>query len=110
MRKIRPLRILVLALLGVGVAACAALRGGYTLPDRHPEELTRAVNPVCTDCHDPDDGETLAYAEFSHGSNWLDAHRQVSYGRANVCAMCYGDAFCADCHGGRLELKPSVLR
>jgi len=90
------------------LAACAAMNGGYTVPDRHPEELGRG-NPVCTECHEADDAN-IAYAAFSHDGGWASGHRQVAYGNQQLCAMCHNQSFCNDCHVTRDELKPSVRR
>jgi hypothetical protein len=97
--------------LAVGLAflvACSALKGGYTLPDLHPEEIPRATNPVCGECHDDDD--TLRYTDFDHGPTWYDRHRFNTYQNEKVCSMCHADRFCGECHAGRVELKPSTFR
>ena len=90
----------------LSLAACAALNGGYAVPDRHPEELERG-NPVCTECHEADD-ENIAYDAFSHDGDWARSHRQATYGNQQMCTMCHTQSFCNDCHVTRGELKPSV--
>lgn len=90
----------------LSLAACSALKGGYAIPDVHPEELGKG-NPVCTECHEADD-ENLAYADFTHGADWGRAHRLRTTGNEQVCDMCHAQSFCNDCHVTRSELKPSL--
>ena len=101
--KIKLLFFFILALAAVSLVACAAT---YRLPAVHPEEL-EAVRPVCTDCHDTSD-ENVSYARYTHTINWGKDHRLAAVQSEQVCAMCHQQSYCNDCHGVRVELKPST--
>ncbi|PLX98521.1 MAG: cytochrome C [Desulfuromonas sp.] len=101
--KIKSLTFIPLALAAISLAACVA---AYKLPAEHPEELD-ATRPVCTDCHDASDGN-INYARFTHTISWGDNHRLAAYQNEQVCAMCHQQSYCNDCHGVRVELKPST--
>lgn len=94
--------ILVSGLLLVG---CAALKGGYAVPSRHPEDVGRG-RPACSACHEA--GQALAYARFDHTASFAGNHSREAAQSERVCAMCHEQSFCNDCHVARSELKPSV--
>lgn len=94
-----------LLLLVVILAACTT---AYQLPAQHPEEAELGKNrPICTDCHDARN-ETFDYDRFSHDITWSDNHRFAAYQQEQVCNMCHQQSDCNDCHGVRVELKPST--
>ena len=100
-------RLMILLVLALGVAACATLESGWTLPATHPSEADLGARPTnCLDCHEA--GEGIAFQRYVHDVYWADTHRQASYQNAQVCAMCHQQSFCNDCHATRVELKPSL--
>ena len=85
--------------------ACAAKQGsGYVFPSVHPEELEPG-RPICSDCHDESD--RIVYSRFNHTVTFADNHRLLAYQYEQACNMCHQQRFCDDCHGVRLEEKPS---
>ncbi len=87
------------------VYACASKQGsGYVFPSIHPEELEPG-RPVCSDCHDESD--RIVYSRFNHTVTFADNHRLLAYQYEQACSMCHQQRFCDDCHGVRLEEKPS---
>jgi hypothetical protein len=101
--KVKSLTLILLSLATASLVACAAT---YQFPAEHPEEL-EAIRPVCTDCHDVSD-EKINYARFVHTINWGVDHRLAAYQGEQICAMCHQQSYCNDCHGVRVELKPST--
>ena len=102
--NIKSLTYILTGLIAVSLVACATT---YHFPAEHPEEL-EAVRPVCTDCHDASD-DKINYGRFVHTINWgATDHRLAAYQSEQVCAMCHQQSFCNDCHGVRVELKPST--
>ena len=87
------------------VYACASKQGsGYVFPSIHPEELEPG-RPVCSDCHEESD--RIVYSRFNHTVTFADNHRLLAYQYEQACNMCHQQRFCDDCHGVRLEEKPS---
>jgi hypothetical protein len=85
--------------------ACASKQGsGYVFPSIHPEELEPG-RPVCSDCHEESD--RIVYSRFNHTVTFADNHRLLAYQYEQACNMCHQQRFCDDCHGVRLEEKPS---
>jgi len=101
--KIKSLSIILLSLITVSLVACAAT---YQLPAQHPEELEAGL-PVCTDCHDSSD-DNVSFGRFTHTISWGKYHRLAANQNEQVCSMCHQQSFCNDCHGVRVELKPST--
>lgn len=97
---------LIVIFISLSLAACAAMKAGYILPEKHPEELGRG-NPVCTDCHEPS-GKYIPFKRFNHTLYFLENHRLEAGQAVQVCQMCHQESFCNDCHAARVELKPSV--
>lgn len=102
------LMFLAVAILALGLAACAALDSGRDLPLRHlsAEDAGGPTNQ-CTNCHDARD-EKLAFGSFVHTPTWGSNHRQAAYQNEAVCSMCHQTSFCNDCHAAETELKPSI--
>jgi len=88
------------------VALCRAGSTRENLPLRHPEEAPG--RPMCTDCHNDYDSEAFRYSLFDHTLTFGDDHRFAARNNTPVCQMCHRPAFCADCHGIRTGLKPSL--
>lgn len=84
---------------------CAALKGGYSVPTRHPEDVGKG-RPTCSECHEA--GQAVPYARFDHTVSFSENHRQEAYQNEKVCSMCHDQSFCNDCHVTHTELKPSV--
>lgn len=101
--KIKSCAFILLGLATISLVACAVT---YQVPSQHPEKLG-ASRPVCTDCHDAID-DNLNYDRYTHTINWGAEHRLAAYQGEQVCAMCHQQSYCNDCHGVRVELKPST--
>ncbi|MCF6178767.1 MAG: cytochrome C [Geopsychrobacter sp.] len=99
-----------LFLLVVGIfllSACALEKTGYTPPEKHPVDAELPPKPpICIDCHEARD-ENFNWAQFNHTIYFGQDHRQQAYRQNRVCSMCHTSSFCSDCHGTRVELKPS---
>ena len=95
--------LLVITLLFI--YACAAKQNaGYVFPAVHPEELEPG-RPMCSDCHE--DNDRIVFARFNHTATFADNHPQLAYQYEQACNMCHQQRFCDDCHGVRMEEKPS---
>lgn len=93
-------RILTLAglvTLSLGLYACVTT---VSMPKTHPVEVPKP--PLCSACHT---GEQISFDhtdDFAKSRHGLQAAR-----RSQVCDLCHRQAFCADCHAGKEEIKPS---
>jgi hypothetical protein len=87
--------------------AQALFAGVYSIPLKHPEEVGRERN--CTECHDSADDQ-FPYAKFNHTLFFGENHGRAASGSQRVCGMCHKESSCSDCHGVRVELKPSLKR
>jgi hypothetical protein len=91
------------------LCACAGLKGGYSIPSSHPEELSKN-RPVCSSCHEAGEGK-LVYKRFDHTTAFARGdHKNEAYQDARVCEMCHAQSYCNDCHVTRTELKPETRR
>ncbi len=100
--KTLPMLVAMLVL-----AACAASRGDWEPPLKHPADAGLSKRPpMCTDCHDASD-DNFNWQRFNHGINWGKDHRMQAYQHARVCSMCHEQSFCNDCHATSVELTPS---
>lgn len=88
------------------LSSCAIFKSGYSVPTRHPEELSKG-RPVCSDCHEAGKG-AIPYARFNHTATFGGNHRNEAYQSAKMCSMCHDQSFCNDCHATRVEVKPSA--
>lgn len=101
--------LLSLVLLMLVAVACAAPKGSFLLPARHPPEAELGTRrPVCSDCHER--RGKLAYEEFDHTPYFSSGHRSVASRQAAVCSMCHQASFCSDCHATAVEQKPDDRR
>jgi len=92
---------------GLLLFACSAMKQGFSVPAKHPEELPKG-RPTCSDCHDEPTPE-FPFADFNHTRSFAENHRfQASQSGRKICSMCHAQSFCNDCHLTRGELKPSV--
>lgn len=74
----------------------------------HPEKLPPG-RPTCSDCHEGTLSVSLKpYAAFNHSDLFVRDHRGIGAREEIVCTVCHSRSFCADCHAGRGEMKPSV--
>lgn len=95
---------------GLGVlTACAVLSPDTSFTATHPDGVG-AGRPVCSSCHSTDvaKGALKPYASFDHTNEFVKNHRYQANQDANTCATCHGQQFCADCHSGKLPMKPSI--
>lgn len=90
------------------VSACVSMHRTGRLMARHPDvaELGRKP-PVCTSCHDRR-STNFTWEQFDHTAAFGENHKRPAYRHEEVCAMCHKSSFCSDCHGNRVELKPSL--
>ncbi|MEI6972211.1 MAG: cytochrome C [bacterium] len=106
-KGVRCLQV-VLVLSLVSVSACVSMQRRARLMAKHPDvEGFGNKPPVCTECHDSR-GDTFAWEKFDHAAGFGERHGAVAHQNEEVCAMCHKSNFCSDCHGNRVELKPSV--
>jgi hypothetical protein len=92
---------LLLSAIGVAVLIILVmpLRSySASLPDRHPVAVEHGR---CSECH------TGEHYSIEHTSIWYDDHRFRAAQNESLCSLCHVQAFCADCHAGKEELKPS---
>ncbi len=101
-------KFLGLFLISLILAACAVFQTNFSPPPEHPEPLN-AGRPQCTDCHDSSD-ENFPYLKFNHDVFFVENHRVQAISGKSACDMCHKDNFCIECHGIRLELKPSLRK
>lgn len=93
-------KLIILALLTAALAAAiAACAGTASLAAKHPVETGKT--PICSDCH------TDGRAALSHTADFSTRHKFYAAQQKMMCGMCHQDAFCADCHAHKEELKPS---
>lgn len=78
------------------VAACAANR---SLAAKHPVAVPPM--PICSSCH------TDWRTSLDHRQDFSVRHKAYAVQQRRTCGLCHADAFCADCHGRKEEIKPS---
>ena len=75
----------------------------------HRTDSTITVRPRCIECHTNDTGVALKpIGIFNHSSSFVRSHRFYASQNNTMCSSCHLTSFCADCHGSKEELKPSV--
>lgn len=77
------------------VLACSALKSGYGVPARHPEEVSG--KPTCSECHTPALG-SANYSRLNHTLYFAEDHREQARQMEKVCSMCHEQSYCARCH------------
>ena len=98
--KNSSLKVLVLFILTAALAAMiVACVGTASMATKHPVEVE--TMPICSDCH------TDGRAALSHTSDFSTRHKFYAAQQKQTCSVCHKDAFCADCHANKEELKPS---
>lgn len=99
----------ILALTLPAVACSWLLSPEKSIQRTHPEKLS-AGRPVCSECHEGNLPSILKpYAAFNHTELFVKEHRGSGARDEAVCSLCHPRSFCADCHGGKREIKPSVI-
>jgi len=96
--------------LGLGfLMACSLISPETSFAATHPQELG-AGRPICSECHSSDvaKGAQKPYAAFDHTPTFVKDHRFQANQDSNTCAACHAQSFCADCHGGKVPMKPST--
>jgi hypothetical protein len=96
--------------LGLGVLmACGLVSPETSFARTHPEGLG-AGRPMCSECHTNDvaKGALKPYATFDHTPTFVKEHRFQANQDPNTCAACHAPAFCVDCHGGKVPMKPAT--
>ena len=89
--------VLLVATLLSMLYACAH---NQSLPRVHPEEVKGLVD--CGDCH------TDRWALWNHrADDFYHKHRFFADEESKACYVCHQEAFCADCHAHKEEIKPS---
>jgi hypothetical protein len=97
-------------LLGLGfLMACSLVSPETSFAASHPQQLG-AGRPMCSECHTTDvsKGALKPFAAFDHTPGFVKAHAQQATQDRNTCAACHAQSFCADCHGGKVALKPAI--
>ena len=90
------------------VSACVSMQRSARLMAKHPDVADLGNRPpMCTECHDRR-GKTFVAEQFNHTASFGENHKQPASRHEEVCAMCHKNSFCSDCHGSRIELKPSL--
>jgi len=96
--------------LGLGfLMACSLISPETSFASTHPHELA-AGRPMCSECHSTDvsKGTLKPYASLDHTTDFVKNHKYQANQEANSCASCHGQSFCADCHGGKVPMKPAT--
>jgi hypothetical protein len=98
---------------------CHRCHGPLSEPETRPAPAP--LMEKCLGCHEHDRDYASANCQrchleldrdivgFSHGVDFVVGHRVTARSRADVCASCHDQTFCADCHAKtvatRIELK-----
>ena len=96
--------------LGLGLSlACNPIAPAASFAPTHPQELGPG-RPLCTTCHADETlgGAHKPYSAFDHTPAFVKDHRFLAGRDSNVCAACHAQAFCADCHSGKVFMTPDV--
>ncbi|MEI6207102.1 MAG: hypothetical protein WCP20_09985 [Desulfuromonadales bacterium] len=106
----RPVVIFpALAGLLLVLAACASMKSVPGLPESHSETLAPGQQINCSECHnDQNKGAMKSLTSFSHTKVFVKNHRYYASTDDRLCSVCHRPSFCADCHTGQVEMKPSV--
>ena len=91
------------------MVACNLTSTASSFAPTHPQALEQG-RPTCSDCHGTDlvKSTQKTYASFNHTQAFITNHKiQASQDRL-TCAACHAESFCADCHGGKTAMLPSV--
>ena len=102
--------VLLSVALGLGImTACALVSPEASFAPIHPQAL-EAGRPTCTDCHGTDQVKSTAktFASFDHTPGFVKDHKFQATQDGQTCAACHAQAFCSDCHGGKIAMLPSV--
>ena len=105
----RRFALLALALtLGV-LTACALVSPEASFAPVHPQAL-EAGRPTCSECHGTEAVKSTqkTFAAFDHTAAFVKNHKFQATQDSATCAACHAQAFCSDCHGGKVALLPSV--
>lgn len=107
---VRTMLKAVAVAVGLGLlAACGVVSPESSFAATHPQELG-AGRPVCSDCHGDETmkGSLKPYSAFNHTGDFVRNHRMLAGQDANTCSVCHAPSFCADCHGGKVVMKPAT--
>ncbi len=107
---VRTMLKAVAVAVGLGLlAACGVVSPESSFAATHPQELG-AGRPVCSDCHGDETmkGSLKPYSAFNHSEDFVRNHRFLAGSDGNTCSVCHAPSFCADCHGGKVVMKPAT--
>jgi hypothetical protein len=96
--------------LGLGVLmGCGLVSPETSFAPTHPVNLGSGL-ALCSDCHsnDASKGALKLYATLDHTPAFVRDHRMQANQDSNTCAVCHAISFCADCHGGKVAMKPAT--
>jgi len=64
----------------------------------------------CSECHGTERVKSTqkTFASFDHTPAFVANHKFAANQDPATCAACHAQSFCADCHGGKTALLPSV--
>jgi hypothetical protein len=100
----------LLVAIGLGVmTACGLLSPETSFAPTHPEALG-VGRPICSTCHADESlkGGFKTYASFDHTPAFVKDHKVQATQDGATCASCHAQAFCTDCHGGKVPMLPST--
>jgi hypothetical protein len=106
MMKETVLRIAVSVALSAFILACTAVTEYWRPPALHIQEEGENLR-FCLDCHEETEGD-FPYKRFVHTMLFSENHKHIANQHHQICAMCHQPSYCDECHGVRVELKPSL--
>lgn len=108
--RMRTSLLALAATLAMGLlTACSMLSAEKSFAPSHPEALGKG-RPSCSECHTNETmkGGFRTYASFDHTSAFVKDHKAAANQDSGTCASCHAPSFCADCHGGKVAMKPAT--
>ncbi len=96
----KVMKLFFLLLLPATAAVLFACAQTTSMVAKHPTEVP--TPPICSDCHTDDRGVLNHTSDF-----YSSRHKYYAKQNRQTCGVCHSEAFCADCHAHKEELKPS---
>ena len=91
------------------MVACALVSTEASFAPTHPQALDQG-RPTCSECHGTDRVKSTqkTFESFNHTPEFVKNHKFQANQDSGTCAACHAQSFCADCHGGKVAMLPSV--